>query len=252
MTSRLLRILLLVLISSAPLLAQDTAFVPGGAAAWDPEWQQIPGPKCLEQRGAWEGGSSACTSQDHEIWLADLTHWRTERRIRIGYDDFRYDLPALKWTQSSFMQPQMMVQDRYLYDPVAIKYTVDRYLDDTRQALRRHRCRPRLADLSQHGHRQPQSARHGALHARRHCWCSSDGRRLSQTRRARTLPHDDVGSRHSRTRLLLARRYRQPDGGNRRGRHQWRHARRRPLRLRRSRRTPRPSPGVSTRRRPAR
>ena len=53
-----------------------------------------------------------------------------ERRIRVGYDGARYDLPALKWTQSSFMQPQMMVQDRYFYDPVAGKYTVDRYLDD--------------------------------------------------------------------------------------------------------------------------
>ncbi|HUO13741.1 MAG TPA: formylglycine-generating enzyme family protein [Verrucomicrobiae bacterium] len=28
------------------------------------------------------------------------------------------------------MQPQMMVQERYFYDPVAGKYTVDRYLDD--------------------------------------------------------------------------------------------------------------------------
>jgi formylglycine-generating enzyme required for sulfatase activity len=53
-----------------------------------------------------------------------------ERRIRIGYDGARYDLPALQWTQSSFMQPQMMVQDRYFYDPIAGKYTVDRYLDD--------------------------------------------------------------------------------------------------------------------------
>ena len=35
-----------------------------------------------------------------------------------------------KWAQSSFIQPQMMVQDRYFYDPVAGKYTVDRYLDD--------------------------------------------------------------------------------------------------------------------------
>ena len=39
-------------------------------------------------------------------------------------------MPALKWTQSSFMQPQMMVHDRYFYDPVVGKYTVDRYLDD--------------------------------------------------------------------------------------------------------------------------
>ena len=38
----------------------------------------------------------------------------------------RYDLPALQWAQSSFIQPQMMVQDRYFYDPVAGNYTVDR------------------------------------------------------------------------------------------------------------------------------
>ena len=39
-------------------------------------------------------------------------------------------MPELRWTQSSFIQPQMMVEDRYFYDPVAGKYTVDRYLDD--------------------------------------------------------------------------------------------------------------------------
>ena len=53
-----------------------------------------------------------------------------ERRIRTGYNDARYKMPALQWTQSSFIQPQLMVQDRYFYDPVAHKYTVDRYLDD--------------------------------------------------------------------------------------------------------------------------
>jgi formylglycine-generating enzyme required for sulfatase activity len=53
-----------------------------------------------------------------------------ERRIRIGYDPARYLKPELQWAQSSFIQPQMMVQDRYFYDPVQGKYTVDRYLDD--------------------------------------------------------------------------------------------------------------------------
>ena len=55
-------------------------------------------------------------------WLADMTHWRMERRIRTGYDPTRYEMPALKWAQSSFMQPQMMVHDRYFYDPVAQVY----------------------------------------------------------------------------------------------------------------------------------
>lgn len=81
-------------------------------------------------KGLWEGASKACGATEHEAWLADITHWRNERRIRVGYDGARYDLPALAWTQSSFMQPQMMVQDRYFYDQVAGKYTIDRYLDD--------------------------------------------------------------------------------------------------------------------------
>jgi gamma-glutamyl hercynylcysteine S-oxide synthase len=97
---------------------------------YGPREQQIPPPICLTLRGAWEGGYTPCTAQTHTQWLADITHWRMERRIRIGYDPARYELPALKWTQSAFMQPQMMVHDRYFYDPVANAYTVDRYLDD--------------------------------------------------------------------------------------------------------------------------
>ena len=102
--------------------AQDTKY--------RPQNQQIPSPECLTLRGAWEGGYTPCTDVTHQQWLADITHWRMERRIRVGYDDARYRMPALLWTQSSFIQPQMMVQDRYFYDPVAHKYTVDRYLDD--------------------------------------------------------------------------------------------------------------------------
>jgi hypothetical protein len=63
-------------------------------------------------------------------WLADIQHWRMERKIRIGYDGSQYTRPELRWAQSSFIQPQMMVEDRYFYDPVTRKYTVDRYLDD--------------------------------------------------------------------------------------------------------------------------
>jgi iron(II)-dependent oxidoreductase len=132
-TSYLLRVMLFVLLCAVAVFAQDTAYVPGAETGWDPDWQQIPGPKCLEIRAAWEGGTEDCSALQHERWLADVTHWRTERRIRIGYDSSRYEMPELKWTQSSFMQPQMMVQERYFYDAVAGKYTVDRYLDDVQQ-----------------------------------------------------------------------------------------------------------------------
>jgi gamma-glutamyl hercynylcysteine S-oxide synthase len=97
---------------------------------YQPREQQIPSPACLTMHFPWEGGSASCTPNTHEEWLKAVTNWRTERRIRIGYNGDRYAIPALQWTQSSFIQPQMMVHDRYFYDPVADKYTVDRYLDD--------------------------------------------------------------------------------------------------------------------------
>ena len=105
--------------------------VPGQDTHYGPKNQLIPTPDCLTLKAAWTGTSSnACTSETHAEWLKDITHWRNERRIRIGYNGKRYEEPALQWTQSSFMQPQMMAHDRYFYDPVAGKYTVDRYLDD--------------------------------------------------------------------------------------------------------------------------
>jgi iron(II)-dependent oxidoreductase len=67
---------------------------------------------------------------DFSKWLGDMKRWRHEQLVRIGYSGEEYDRPELKWTQSSFMQPQMMIEDRYFYDPIAGKYTVDRYLDD--------------------------------------------------------------------------------------------------------------------------
>ena len=122
MRSLFLQIAVSVLVVAAISSAQDSNF--------SPEDQQIPVPECLTMKGLWERGSKPCSPTEHKAWLADITRWRAERRTRIGYDGARYDLPALKWTQSSFMQPQMMVQDRYFYDPEAGKYTVDRYLDD--------------------------------------------------------------------------------------------------------------------------
>jgi iron(II)-dependent oxidoreductase len=115
---------LAVLPSGLLVQAQDSRYAPRHDS------QQFSAPECFTQRGAWEGESKPCTQASFDDWFKDLTHWRTERQIRIGYSSERYHLPAFKWAQSAFIQPQMMVQDRYFYDPVAGKYTVDRYLDD--------------------------------------------------------------------------------------------------------------------------
>jgi formylglycine-generating enzyme required for sulfatase activity len=98
---------ILLALAAALLLAQDTKYPPQG--------QQFPGPP---------------TKADTNDWLSEMQHYRLERRIRAGLDGKLYQRPELKWAQSSFIQPQAMVEDRYLYDPVSRRYTVDRYLDD--------------------------------------------------------------------------------------------------------------------------
>jgi formylglycine-generating enzyme required for sulfatase activity len=112
----------LLLFVSTALFSQDTKFRARN--------QLIPAPDCLTMRGAWLGGSSSCTESTHREWIEDIRRWRTERLIRIGYSGARYEIPELRWTQTSFIQPQMMVQDRYFFDPATNRYTVDRYLDD--------------------------------------------------------------------------------------------------------------------------
>lgn len=109
--------------------AQDTTYVQRFSSYYE---STISPPPCLSfpLLDEFKADSADCPPGTHEEWLKDITHWRSERRIRIGYDGSRYENPALQWSQSSFMQPQMMVQERYFYDPIAGKYTVDRYLDD--------------------------------------------------------------------------------------------------------------------------
>ncbi|WP_254061645.1 SUMF1/EgtB/PvdO family nonheme iron enzyme [Granulicella sp. L60] len=74
--------------------------------------------------------ASTCTDDELGSWLADIDHWRAERRIRVGYDGKQYERSELLWTQSSYIQTQMMVHDRFFYNPTIQKYTVDRYLKD--------------------------------------------------------------------------------------------------------------------------
>ncbi len=70
------------------------------------------------------------SKEEAPAWLAAMRHWREQQLGKMHYSGAEYDRPELKWTQRSFIQSQMMVEDRYFYDPVAGKYTVDRYLDD--------------------------------------------------------------------------------------------------------------------------
>jgi gamma-glutamyl hercynylcysteine S-oxide synthase len=102
--------IVLALLCPAGLSAQDTRYPRFGD-----EGQQIPGPPKPEE---------------FSTWLAELQRWRRERVLRVGYDSSEYGRPELQWSQRSFIQPQMMVEDRYFFDLETGRYTVDRYLDD--------------------------------------------------------------------------------------------------------------------------
>jgi gamma-glutamyl hercynylcysteine S-oxide synthase len=114
--------LLLVVVFRLDAAAQYTHYSPDG--------DQIPGPECLNSVRPSLGPSKGCSSDDYKFWLDDVTRWRRETRLRAGYSGQEYERQELRWTQASFIQPQMAVEDRYFYDPVAGKYTVDKYLDD--------------------------------------------------------------------------------------------------------------------------
>ena len=96
-------------------MAQDTRYPADGS--------QIP---AVSEPSEWQIAGSG----EHDAWLSDLRRWRHERLIRMGYDDAEYRRPELLWTQRNFIQPQMMAEERYFYDPTAGRYSVDRYLDD--------------------------------------------------------------------------------------------------------------------------
>jgi len=117
----LLVVLAVLLFAHSLLRAQDTNF--------SPKDEQIPGPDkatTSADQCCYRSNEIKDPTQGFQTWLEDVRHWRTERRIRIGYEGSEYARPELKLTQSSFIQPQMMIEDRYFYDPVAGKYTVDR------------------------------------------------------------------------------------------------------------------------------
>ncbi len=68
-------------------------------------------------------------------WLDGLKAWRADRRVRLRYDGGQYDRSDLEWTQHIFLQVQVLIWDRSLYDPEKGEYTVDRFLNETEQRL---------------------------------------------------------------------------------------------------------------------
>jgi hypothetical protein len=93
---------------------------PPGGIPYNPG-EQIPGPD-----------ASKPTSE----WLKSMLEWRTFVRDPKWYTGKAYEDPQLKWTRTSYIQPQMHPYDRLFFDPSIGKdgsYTVQKYLDDCKK-----------------------------------------------------------------------------------------------------------------------
>ena len=107
------------------LLAQENKYRPEGS--------QIPGPHGNSAQPGWLTEMQGWIRQqpsEFESWLADIRAWRAERLVRVGYNGAEYSRPEFLWAQRNFIAPQVMVEERYLYDASSGGYTVDRYLKD--------------------------------------------------------------------------------------------------------------------------
>ena len=79
----------------------------GPPAIADDPGEQIPGP------------ANPSDLASVAAWRQAMLEWRARMRAKIGYNGSIYDVPALKWTQTSYIQPQMHPYDRYFFDPTA-------------------------------------------------------------------------------------------------------------------------------------
>ena len=77
--------------------------------------------------------SGPYSASAHDAWLDTMKQWRNNERGKLNYNDSEYRRPEFGWIHKTFIYAQMMAHDRYFYDVVTGKYTVDRYLDDLKK-----------------------------------------------------------------------------------------------------------------------
>ncbi|MCI1778761.1 MAG: formylglycine-generating enzyme family protein [Bacteroidales bacterium] len=68
-----------------------------------------------------------------KMWLDTIKRWRSAERKLLHYDGSEYERPEFSWLKHTFVYAQMMVHDRYFYDVLSGKYTVDKFLNDLKE-----------------------------------------------------------------------------------------------------------------------
>ena len=77
-----------------------------------------------------EATAEAVAEAEWDAWFDRMLEWRHACRAAIRYDGSVYEEPTLRWTQTSYMQPQMHLFDRFFYNETTREYTPLRWLQD--------------------------------------------------------------------------------------------------------------------------
>lgn len=67
---------------------------------------------------------------ERDSWYSVMLRWRENEKKEIGYHDSAYSTPQTGWSEYAFINVQMLVWDRFFYNPVTARYTVKKFLDD--------------------------------------------------------------------------------------------------------------------------
>ena len=66
-----------------------------------------------------------------DVWWSSFQVLRDEIRESLDLSIY-YNVSEVEWARTSFIQPQLMIHDRFLYDKDSGEWTVGKYLEDVR------------------------------------------------------------------------------------------------------------------------
>ena len=71
------------------------------------------------------------SKETFDLWFAEFNQYIEQLSKDIDFSI--YDDERLRWAHTSFVQPQLMLHDKFLYDRAANIWTVDKYLNDVKE-----------------------------------------------------------------------------------------------------------------------
>ena len=77
-------------------------------------------------------GPSDKSQAAFDAWWSEYHVLRDQIRDTLDLNIY-YNVEQVSWARTSFIQPQLMIHDRFLYDKDSGQWTVKKYLDDVRE-----------------------------------------------------------------------------------------------------------------------